>query len=450
MDIVMKSEVIMKRHEIDKAFIEKAMQDPVKSIEDFKNIKRAVAVSNAVYLEKPCDIRYMPKFYTEEDITNFKAIVEQMMEICRRMIDLYMSNDEVRKKYNFDERLEKLILKESPYQSNMPMARFDFFYYGDDDFKFCEINADGASAMNEDMVLASIFSMSSIMNDMANTYNISAFELFDSWVEELQRIYSEATGKTDKPIVAIVDFTENASQIEFEEFLARFKKYGYDAYIVDPTDLTYDDGLYYQDKKIDLVYRRLVTRDMMDRIDEIPAFEQACLDDKTVIVGNIRSQIIHTKLFFKLLFDDDIRAHFDEKMLAFIDSHIPETYDMTFLRQHIDYVVEMRHKYILKPIDHYGSKGVFAGSEHSAKAWRDIIENCLDKPYILQSYCNPALTDNINLINGDLVIDSYSNITGVYLYNEKFYGVYSRIGQNAILSGIKDVSTLPTFLVKFG
>ncbi len=438
----------MERYEIDKVFIEKAMRDPAKSIEDFKRIKRAVAVSNAVYLEKPCDVRYMPKFYTEEDVVNFKVIVEKMMTICRRMIDLYISNADVRKKYNFDKRLETLILKETSYQSNMPMARFDFFYYVDDDFKFCEINADGASAMNEDMVLASIFSMSSIMNDMATQYNISAFELFDSWVEELQNIYHEATCKTEKPIIAIVDFVENSSRTEFEEFLARFKKFGYEAYIVDPIDLTYDDGLYYQDKKIDLVYRRLVTRDMMERIDEIPAFEQACLDDKTIIVGNIRSQIIHTKMFFKLLFDDDIRVYFDEEMLNFIDAHIPETYDMTFLRNHVDYVVEMRHKYILKPIDHYGSKGVFAGCEHSAKAWREIIENCLDKDYIVQSYCNPSLTENINVINGDLVVESYSNITGVYVYNEKFYGVYSRIGQNAILSGIKDVSTLPTFLVK--
>ncbi len=438
----------MNRYEIDKLFIEKALNDPENTIGDYNNIKRAVAMSNAVYLGKPCNVLYMPKFYTESDIANFEKIVKQMMAICQRMIDLYLSNADVRKKYNFDPRLEKLILKETPYQSDLPMARFDIFYYADDDFKFCEINTDGSSAMNEDMALASIFSMGSAVNEMASHFSVSAFELFDTWVNELQNIYTEATGKTDKPVVAIVDFSEKGNQVEFEEFLARFRKFGYQACIVDPLDLTYDDGLYYQNKKIDVVYRRLVTRDMMARIDEIPAFEQACLDDKTIIVGNIRSQIIHTKLFFKLLFDDEIRQFFDEEMLAFIDQHIPRTYDMTFLRQHLDYVVEMRHKYILKPIDHYGSKGVIAGCEHSAKAWRDIIEKSLDKPCILQEYCPEALTENIDLINGDLIVDSYRNITGIYVYNGKFYGVYSRVGKNAVLSGIHNVYTLPTFLVK--
>ncbi len=438
----------MKRYEIDKAYIEKALQKPARSIDDFKSIKHAVALSNAVYLGKPCGVLYMPKFYTEDDLTNFKAIVDQMMAVCKRMIELYITNGAVRKKYDFGDRLEKLILKETPYSSNVPMARFDIFYYGDNDFKFCEINTDGSSAMNEDMVLASIFSMSAMMNEMTAQYDISAFELFDTWVEELQNIYFEASGKTEKPVVAIVDFIDKSSSVEFEEFLARFKKYGYQAYIVDPRDLSYSDGLYYGDQKIDVVYRRLVTRDMMERIDEIAAFEQACLDDQTVIIGNIRSQIVHTKLFFKLLFDQDIRQYFDSEMLSFIDQHIPKTYDMTFLKQHVDYIVEMRHKYILKPIDYYGSKGVFAGSEHSADAWRDIIEDCIAKPYIIQDYCPEAITENIDLINGDLVVDGYCNITGLFIYNEKLYGVYSRAGKKAILSGIHDVYTLPTFLVK--
>ncbi len=438
----------MKRHEIDKAYIEKAQQNFAKSIDDFKNIKHAVALSNAVYLGKPCGVLYMPKFYTEDDIANFKVIVDQMMAICKRMIELYFTNSMVREKYNFDERLEKLILKETPYSSDVPMARFDIFYYGDDDFKFCEINTDGASAMNEDMVLASIFSVSAMMNEMTAQYDISAFELFDTWVEELQNIYTEATGIAEKPVVAIVDFIEKGSSEEFEEFLARFKKYGYQAYIVDPRDLSYDDGLYYGTQKIDVVYRRLVTRDMMERIDEIAAFEQACLDDQTIIIGNMRSQIVHTKLFFKLLFDHDIRQYFDSEMLKFIDQHIPETHDMKFLKQHVDYIVEMRHKYILKPNDYYGSKGVFAGSEHSAEAWRDIVEDCLTKSYILQLYCPEAITENIDLINGDLVVDNYCNITGLFVYNERLYGIYSRAGKKAILSGIHDVYTLPTFLVK--
>ncbi len=438
----------MKRKELDKAFIDCALTDSAETIADFKRLKRAVAVSNAVYLGKPCGVLYMPKFYTAQDVQHFQMIVDQMMALCRQMIDLYFSDETVRQKYAFGERLEKLILQETPYHSYIPMARFDFFYYDDDDYMFCELNTDGSSAMNEDMVLASIFSSAGSVVKMAQLYDITSFELFDSWVHELQNIYSEATGKAEKPVVAIVDFIEKASSIEFEEFLERFKKYGFKAYIVDPRDLSYRDGLYYGEQKIDLVYRRLVTRDMMERIDEIPAMEQACLDDKTIIVGNIRSQIVHTKLFFKLLYDDDIRRHFDKTTLDFIDAHIPETRDMTYLKQHIERIVAERNDYILKPVDYYGSKGVFAGCEYDAKTWREIIIQHIDKPYIIQRYCPKALTQNIDLVDDHLVVDQYCNITGIYVYNEKAYGIYSRAGKKAILSGIHDVYTLPTFLVR--
>ncbi len=438
----------MKQSQFDKLFMERAMADPTRAIADFKRLKRAVAVSNAVYLGKPCGVLYMPKFYSAADFAQFKLIVDQMMALCRRMVDLYFSDPTIRRKYAFDKRLERLILKESPYKSAIPMARFDFFYYGVDDYKFCELNTDGSSAMNEDMVLAGIFSRAELINELAATHDITSFELFDSWVRELQNIYSEATGRQDKPVVAIVDFVDKGSTIEFEEFLARFVKFGYEAYIVDPRALTYCDGLYYGDTKIDVVYRRLVTRDMMARIDEIAAFEAACLDDKTIVVGNIRSQIVHTKWFFKLLYDDDVRAHFDAATLAFIDAHIPETRDMTYLAEHVETVVANRADYILKPVDYYGSKGVYAGRDHDAAAWRGIIDDCLDQPYIVQRYCRPALSDNIDLQNDRLVVDRYSNITGVFVYNEKPYGVYSRAGKKAILSGIHDVYTLPTFMVK--
>ncbi len=51
-------------------------------------------------------------------------------------------------------KLEELILNRPTYYSPIPIARIDIFYNEKTgDFKFCEFNTDGTSAMNEDRKL---------------------------------------------------------------------------------------------------------------------------------------------------------------------------------------------------------------------------------------------------------------------------------------------------------
>lgn len=438
----------MTREALDQWFINKVMDNKEHYAEDYKKVNQAVASSKAIYKGKPVPFLYMPKFYTEHDLASFNRLTESMMKICRKMIDLYRSVPLIRKKYNFDSRLEALILKDEAYRSYVPMARFDVFYYGPDDFMFCELNTDGTSAMNEDMILASILGESEIVEEMSETFEMRSFELFDTWVKEVQNIYTEATGKLSKPTVAIVDFIDKGSNIEFEEFKLRFEKAGFEAYIADPRDLTYDDGLMFEGVKLDVVYRRLVTRDMMDRIDEIPAFEKACLDNKTVVIGNIRSQVVHTKVFFELLFDESVREFFTKDELAFIDRHVPYTDPIRNISYSLDKFVENKDQYLIKPLDFYASIGVYAGASHTSEEWRKILEEHLDKPYLIQRFCKPAITSNVDMVDGELQVGEYKNITGLYIYNEKVYGVYSRAGRTAIISGLHDVFTLPTFFVK--
>src|SRR5690606_25986558 len=135
--------------------------------------------------------------------------------------------------------------------------RFDIFYGGNDNFKFCELNTDGSSAMNEDNTLAEILLETKSMKDFSKKYSFSLFELFDSWVRESISIYKQFNPNNPSPNVAIVDFVESGTPNEFEEFKKAYERNGYNCIIVDPRDLNYrDGGLYYKDYKIDLVYRR--------------------------------------------------------------------------------------------------------------------------------------------------------------------------------------------------
>jgi len=436
-------------NEINNGLLKKVQQDPEKYYEDFKQMYKEVSGSKAIYKGAPVPFLYIPKIFTKKDIIKFNDIVINIFDIVNRMINLYLEKEEVRAFFGFDKRLEELILMEHRYTANVPMGRFDIFYYPDGGFKFCELNTDGSSAMNEDMVLSSILSKSAIMDEISEQYEVNSFELFDTWVKEVQRIYDESGGKEETPVVAIVDFIDKSSSIEFKEFKERFDQHGFDCLIVDPRNITVNDGLMYaEDKKIDIVYRRLVTRDMMERIEEIQEFIEGLKNNKTCVIGPIKSQIVHTKRFFEALYQEEIRAYYTAEELVFIDNHIPYTKKLA-KDDHYNEYIENKDKFILKPTDLYASKGVYAGKDHTMEEWQAILDTSLESDYMIQEFCKPSVSENV-LFNaeGQPEVHYFNNITGMYVYNENFYGLYSRVGLNSIISGLHDCYTLPSFIAR--
>ncbi len=121
----------------------------------------------------------------------------------------------------------ELILREKRYDCNIPIARIDIFYNEDTgDFKFCEFNTDGSSAMNEDRELNIGIKRTLGYKQLSELYDLSTFELFDSWAEKSLEIYHSAKCAVKRPHVAIVDFMESATNNEFEIFAESYRKLG--------------------------------------------------------------------------------------------------------------------------------------------------------------------------------------------------------------------------------
>jgi len=417
-------------------------EDYLKAIENVRN-------STAMYKGKPVPFLYMPKLYTEEDLNRFKRLTSVLMGILRKVIDRYIQDSGFREKFGFSKLLEELILTEHGYNAKVPMARIDIFYKDDGSFKFCELNADGSSAMNEDRELSRVLSESIPFKEMQKKYDIKSFELFDTWVKECISIFREFDPSISKPNVAIVDFNDKGSPNEFEVFKEAFNRNGYNTEIADARDLKYLDGkLYFNDMKIDIVYRRLVTRDLMERANEIPDFIQAAKEGKVCIVGPIKSQIIHNKIIFKVLHDADTLELLTEEERSFVKNHIPYTAKFEGYSFNFEQLIIDKDKYILKPSDFYASRGVYAGRDFSNEEWKKKLKECHGKDYLIQEYYTPGKSDLVEFDQGKLKISKFNNITGIYMYNEKLYGLYSRVGKNAIISGLHDCYTLPTFIVK--
>ena len=105
-------------------------------------------------------------------------------------------------------------------------------------------------------------------------------------------------------------------------------------------------------------------------------------------------------------------------------------------------------RWIIKPLDSYASRGVFAGVDYSEDEWEDIVHQHWNKNYIYQEYYHPYRTENICFRDANPQFQSYTNMSGLYVYNGEFAGVYSRLSTGGIISSQYNERAVATLVVK--
>ena len=375
---------------------------------------------------------HIPKVFDEKTIGEFRRIAAITYRIFEKVIREYREQEDFRKLFPFSKELEELILLPAPYAGTLlPMARFDLFYHEDTGrFHFCEINTDGAAAMIRDYEMRKALINNPAHQAVIREYALEPFELFDSWVRAFLALYETYPKKKARPNVALVDFLENATLREFEEFTRRFQAAGLNCEICDIRSLQYRDGALYSaaGNRIDAVYRRAVTSDIMDHYDEVGAFLNAVRNDAVFFAGAFATQVIHTKWLFYVLHLDRTKRILTEEERAFVEEHVPLT--VNFSPEHISLEEVRAHKdqYMLKPMDAYASKGVYAaGHEYAQAEWDRLTGEYYGKGLICQQYCPQYLTENIDFAWGDGAWHPFINMPGLYVYSGVFSGILMRM-----------------------
>ena len=430
-------------------YINIVKEDKDKYYEDYKNTIEKVANSNAKYKGKPVPFLYQPMFFTQEDIDNLNKIGTKLMSIANKVTKRYIESPKYRERFKYPKLLEELILVDQGYDINIPIGRFDLFYDGNDKFKFIEVNTDGSSGMNEDNIFSRILLETEPMKIMRGKYNISYFELIDKWVDESINIYNKFNNKVDKPNIAIVDFKETGITAEFEEFKKGYIKKGYRVEIVDPRDLKYIDGsLYYGEMKIDLIYRRIVTVEFIEKSEEITDLIDAYREGAVCMIGSLKSQIMHNKIIFKILQDKETLEFLTEEERMFIKNHIPYTEEFSGDEKVFNEVLNNKDKYIIKPMDSFASQGVYAGVDLTQDEWKGVLDKSWNQDYLFQEFIDPPIRPFVQFEEGELKVRNFKLNIGAFMYNETFAGLYTRISRDNIIFGREGYYSIPNMLVK--
>lgn len=395
---------------------------------------------------------HIPKIFAQSDFEYLKAEIEVLYGIFGKVIKEYFENPSYRRLFGFDKITEELIL--SSYTNNyvIPISRIDIFYNEQTrEYGFCEFNTDGTSAMNEDRELNLALKHTDAFNEFERKHKLYTCELFESWVKEFAEIYKgfqAEYGSGELKNIAIADFPECATSNEFKIFKEAFEKAGYNAEICDITKLCYDgkrlstsDGF-----EIDAIYRRGVTCDIIRRIDEADSFIRAVKDKSVCITGDFFTQIVHNKILYKVIHMPETAALLTDTEKEFVRAHIPYTATMTENLK--EKIIREKDLWILKPEDSYGSKGVFAGVEYTQKEWEQVISELKVEHYIVQSFLTPYKTLNYIYDGESLKEQLVYNLTGMFVYNGKLSGIYSRVSKSPIISTQYSEMALATVYVK--
>lgn len=206
---------------------------------------------------------------------------------------------------------------------------------------------------------------------------------------EYVAMFRAEAGGTLKTL-AIVD--ENPSgQFLYPEFLAfsrLFAEHGIDTVICDPADLLLcHGGLWFEDRKIDLVYNRLTDFSLADQ--KLIALREGWQRGVRVTPNPLNYARHADKRNLILLTDDDLLAQWgvDVETRLLLQAGIPKT-EAVVAAQAEDFW-QRRRQLFFKPTTGYGSRGTYRGEKLTKRVFDEIMAG----DYVAQAFAAPSLQD---------------------------------------------------------
>ncbi|MCL2606600.1 MAG: hypothetical protein FWD93_04905, partial [Coriobacteriia bacterium] len=316
-----------------------------------------------------------------------------------------------------------------------------------------------------------------------NNLKLEAFELFDSWVDTFLEIYTNAKSsdaytfdsdtilaeKSDQtgPNVVITDFLDISTPVELERFAKHFESRNLQVEICDIRELKFENAAECgpilttpSGMKVDAVYRRAVTGDIMKHYDKVTDFLDAYRAGAFTLIGSFRTQLPHTKLSFEVLHLPETLALLTAKEQEFVKTHVPYTFKLNTGHDEINTVIAEKDSWIVKPLDSYGSKGVWAGRELTQVEWKKLVsEGAHNGSLIAQEYIEQYEAENLEggfvlpaqkepIENDELPkIRKYRDLTGLFVYGGQFKGLLARAGLQDRICAAAAGKCLGTFKV---
>jgi uncharacterized circularly permuted ATP-grasp superfamily protein len=326
-----------------------------------------------------------PLFLDPADVTRVSRVAELVAAVGERVVAAALEQPNLLDAVGLTEAEHALVAIDPGYARASTASRLDGFLL-DDSLAFAEYNAESPAGLGYTEVLARLFDELPVMERFKEAYTATYFPLMARILEALVASYREWGGTASPPSVLIVDFRGVPTWAEFEILAAYFESRGVPTVVADPREVTFERGaLVAAGRKIDLVYRRVLMNDILERPSECAPLVEAYRTRAACVANTFRCKIPHKKAFFAVLTDESHHGLFTPEERAAFNAHIPWTRllaDVATIAEGrrvdlLEYVRGAREQLVIKPNDEYGGAGVVLGWEVDDAAWQAALDRAV-------------------------------------------------------------------------
>lgn len=355
----------------------------------------------------------------------------------------------------------ELVAIDPGYPRSSPLSRLDSFVTKES-YQFVELNAETPAGSSYADTLAEVFLDLPILRRFQERWDVRRFDTAAKLLETILRCYRDAGGRAAHPTVAVVDYEDVPTRVEHHMVRGSFESRGCPSLVCDPRQLDYEGGrLRHAGREIDVVYRRLLVNELLERRDEVRPLLDAVRDRAVVIVNPFRCKPLHKKAIFAALTEDTLQHLFTRAERDAIRAHVPWTRRLvegkaTRFGERIDlpaFVLANRERLVLKPNDEYGGKGVHIGWETSDADWARALDEALRSSFVVQQRVSLRRQEFPQLVADapgtpealgyrDFVVD-----LDPYVFDGEVEGFLTRLSSTSLANVTAGGGQVPSFLV---
>jgi uncharacterized circularly permuted ATP-grasp superfamily protein len=395
--------------------------------------------------ERPLCVAIRPQILTRARYDQAVAAAAGVHSALGALEKALLTDPELRAELALEPEEERLAMADPGFRSSSPSARLDSFFAGE--VRFVEYNAESPAGMAYSDNLAAVFGRLPVMKAFRKRFRGRFLPTRSRQLRSMLRAFRQWSTGGGKPVIAIVDWQGLPTAPEFEMFKAYFEEQGVKTLICDPRLLELRRGsLYAEGKPVNLIYRRVLTSELLARGDETRALRDAYVAGGACVVNSFRAKLLHKKMSLALLSDDRYERLYTPGQRAAIRRHIPWTRRVR--PELAEDIARRRETLVLKPNDEYGGKGVVLGWTVEQAEWEAAIEVATTQSYVVQEAVEipripfPIALDGLKYI--DLAVD-----LDPYLFDGRPGGFMTRVSAAALLNVTAGAgSVVPTFVVE--
>ena len=395
--------------------------------------------------ERPLASVLRPRFFIPQQYRFLQERGRLMLSAFGKAHEAAMADAALREQFGLVGWEEELIHADPGFAEPSPLSRLDAFFVHDrGGLRFTEYNAETPAGASYNDVLAEVFYGLPVMREFLKRYEVMQQPTRHLVVHVLLDAYRQFYGRSGAPRVAILDWRDVPTYSEFVLTADYMRRQGIDCIIADPHEAEYTGGvLRISGMPVDLIYKRVLIHELIERGGMSHPVVQAVRNRAVCMVNPFRCKLLHKKLSLAVLSDEQNQSLFSSDEQLAISAHIPWTRRVSdrktrFHGQDIDllpYVSEQREKFVLKPNDDYGGRGIVLGWEVSAEQWSAALRHALSEPFVVQERVEIPTADYPVMVDGELRFEPRILDTAPYAWHGRYIdGCLTRLSTESLVN----------------